>query len=113
MSFSSWNLRPSLVIAALLIPIPAQAADEVDFTEDIAPVLEQRCWDCHGEFAQESGLRLDRRAAVLRGGDSGLPAVVPGEPDKSYLLEAVSHQDPDLKMPLGGEKLPEQDIRDR
>ena len=37
-------------------------ADEIDFQRDIAPILEQRCWHCHGEDEQESGLRLDLRA---------------------------------------------------
>ncbi len=83
---------------------------DVDFQRDIAPILEERCWFCHGEDEQEAGLRLDRRVKLLRGGDSGLPAVVPGKPEKSYLIEVVKHLDPDVKMPPDEEKIPAKEI---
>ena len=75
------------------------SAEEIDFQRDIAPILEERCIYCHGEDEQESGLRLDRRADMLRGGDSGLAAVVAGKPEESYLIEVVKHLDPKVKMP--------------
>src|SRR5262249_25777369 len=52
---------------------------------------------CHGPKKQESGLRLDSRAALLRGGAGG-PVIVPGDPDRSRLLAAVRHEG-DLQMP--------------
>lgn len=85
-------------------------AQKIDFERDVAPILEDRCWYCHGEDDQESGLRLDSRPHMLRGGDSGLPAVVPGKPEKSYLLELVSHLDSELTMPPDEEKIPEKEI---
>ena len=86
-------------------------ADEIRFERDIAPILEERCWHCHGEDEQESGLRLDRRIKMLSGGDSGLPAIVPGKPEKSYLLEVVRHIDPDMKMPPDEDKIPDKEIK--
>ncbi|MFG0297742.1 MAG: PSD1 and planctomycete cytochrome C domain-containing protein, partial [Maioricimonas sp. JB045] len=77
---------------------------------DIAPILEERCWYCHGEEEQESGLRLDLRPHMLRGGDSGLAAIVPGHPEKSYLLDVVAHRDPDIKMPPDEDRIPEEEI---
>ena len=82
----------------------------VEFEKDIRPILEENCWHCHGEDEQESGLRLDKRAMMLRGGDYGLPTLVPGHPEKSYLIEVVEHRDPDMAMPTDGDKLPEQQI---
>jgi hypothetical protein len=105
--------KPSLFLVLVLhfsISSAASGADEVDFAREIAPILEERCLFCHGEDEQESGLRLDRRADVLRGGDYGLPAVVPGNPEKSYLIEVVSHQDPDLKMPPDEDRIPDEEI---
>ena len=86
------------------------AADNVDFKRDIAPILEERCWACHGEDEQESDLRLDLRAHMLRGGDSGLAAIVPGKPEKSYLMEVIKHLDPKVKMPPDEDKLPAEQI---
>ena len=98
-----------LCVAALQLP-QRLSADEVDFNRDIASILEERCWSCHGEDEQESGLRLDLRVKALRGGDSGLAAVVPGRPDKSYLIDVVRHLDADVKMPPDEDKMPPVEI---
>jgi len=89
--------------------MPSALTAPVDFGREIRPILEENCWHCHGPDEQESGLRLDKRAAMLAGGDYGLPAVVPGEPEKSYLLEVVNHVDPDMAMPPDEEILPQAD----
>lgn len=74
---------------------------EADFFErQIRPLLVENCQACHGPKQQKGGLRLDSRAGVLAGGDSG-PAVVPGQPQQSLLIEAVKHEG-DIKMPPNG-----------
>ncbi len=88
----------------------AESADEVDFQRDIAPILDNRCWGCHGEDEQESGLRLDLRPHMLHGGDSGLASVVPGKPEKSFLVEVINHVDEDTAMPPDEDKLPVEEI---
>ncbi len=89
----------------------SRAADaELKFEEDIAPILEARCWHCHGEDEQESDLRLDRRSRMLRGGDSGLAAVVPNKPQSSYLIEVIKHLDAGMEMPPDEDKLPPDEI---
>lgn len=85
-------------------------ADQVDFARDVEPILESNCWYCHGEEEQESGLRLDRRVKMLRGGDSGLAAVVPGDSKKSYLIEVIRHVDPEMAMPPEEDPLSDEDI---
>jgi hypothetical protein len=111
MSVCCSTLRRILTVVVFAVQLPLQTqADEVDFVRDIAPILEERCWGCHGEDEQESGLRLDRRAKMLRGGDSGLSAVVPGKPESSYLIEVINHLDPDVKMPPDEEKIPTKEI---
>jgi len=71
---------------------------ETLFSELVLPALESRCYDCHAETSDriKGGLLLDRRAGLLRGGDTG-PAVVPGNPTKSLLIQAIKHQE--IKMP--------------
>jgi hypothetical protein len=94
---------------------PAAQADDkarqVEFFEQrIRPVLVQHCYECHSAGAKElqANLQLDTQAGVLRGGDSG-PAVVPGKPEESLLLNALRQQD--FKMPPRG-KLPDAVIAD-
>ena len=111
MSFSNWKLQFGSAMIALVVLWPSKLqADKVDFKRDIAPILQLRCWDCHGEDEQESDLRLDRRAKMLKGGNSGVSAVVPGKPEKSYLIEVVKHLDPKVKMPPDEEKIPANEI---
>jgi hypothetical protein len=93
------------VIVALLALEPLSAcAAPIDFERDVWTILQVRCIQCHGPEKQKSSLRVDSRAALLKGGDSG-PAVVAGDPAKSYLLELVAAADGDLRMPPEGERL--------
>ena len=75
------------------------------FEARVRPILVDQCVKCHGPKKQSSGLRLDSREAMLKGGDSG-PAVVPSKADESLLIQAVSHTHAELKMPPSA-KLPE------
>ncbi|MEM9367881.1 MAG: PSD1 and planctomycete cytochrome C domain-containing protein [Planctomycetota bacterium] len=102
--------RLGLIFSWLLLNANPSFAAGVDFESEILPILEDRCLYCHGEDEHESGLRLDRRARMLRGGDSGLSAVVAGNPDDSYLLEVVKHLDAGMEMPPDEDKLPENEI---
>ena len=81
-----------------------------DFFESrIRPVLIEHCQSCHGSNKQSGGLRLDHRDALLLGGHTG-PAVIPGNPKDSLLVQAVRHTG-NYEMPPE-EKLPEPTIRD-
>ena len=67
------------------------------FRNQIKPILEKNCLQCHGD-EPEGGLRLTTRQALLNGGDSGA-AIVPGRPGESLLIQAVQRAHADLKMP--------------
>ncbi|MGF2075519.1 c-type cytochrome domain-containing protein, partial [Enterococcus casseliflavus] len=64
------------------------------------PILQRNCFECHSHDSGKAkgGLVLDSRTAILTGGDSG-PALVPGDPDKSLLIQAILYKNPDLQMP--------------
>ncbi len=68
------------------------------FEQQIRPILAQRCYECHGEKKQKSGLRLDNQAGFSRGGEGGA-LVVAGKPDESILIQAVRRTHADLEMP--------------
>ncbi len=93
-------MAPALLLLAILAPaLDDQAAADL-FEARVRPVLIGRCQRCHGPAKQQGGLRLDSRAAMLAGGDSG-PAVEPGDPDASPLIEAIRH-DGAIRMPPDG-----------
>jgi hypothetical protein len=94
-----------VAIFAIAAPRTSPAAEPDDpaefFEKHVRPVLVESCVNCHGAQKQSSGLRLDSRAALLEGGVNG-PAVVPGEPDQSLLIQAVRQTHHDIKMPPKG-----------
>lgn len=97
----------SVVLAALCawlgIADPAWAA--ADFRGDVQPILSARCFECHGAAKQKAGLRLDQKSSALRGGESGKPVVVAGQPGESPLFQRVTSSDADQVMPPKGERL--------
>ena len=66
--------------------LPPPAPDGVDFSGQVEPILRDRCYACHGATVQMNGLRLDERSHALKGGDSGLPSVIPGDSARSLLI---------------------------
>ncbi len=105
--------KPLLLSFALMtLALPAWAGDEagVEFFEKrIRPVLIKECYACHSAKAQTQGkmkgkLSVDSQAAPLKGGDSG-PAIVPGKPDESLLVEALNYDS--FEMPPQGKLKPE------
>ena len=85
-----------LVLAISLRPCPAAP---VDFTQDIQPLLNKHCAECHGGVKQKGGLMLTNRTRALQGGKSGDPLVVAGRPQESELYRRLTHHDPDERMP--------------
>lgn len=89
-----------MVSLVLLVgPVCSGMADTINFVRDVRPILESRCYACHGEAKQKSGLRLDIKAAAFRGGSGHAPDIIPGRPDQSPLLRFVRGDDPDMQMP--------------
>jgi cytochrome c553 len=97
-------LPTTLFAAAALVAAAARAAEPTPdqtkfFEEKVRPVLAENCFKCHSDKEQKGQLRLDRPDAALAGGESG-PAIVPGKPDESLLVEAINYKS--LEMPPTG-----------
>jgi hypothetical protein len=78
------------------------------FQDQVLPILQQRCYECHSHSGGQAkgGLMLDSRESWKIGGDSG-PAIVPGDLDNSPLVKAVHYDG--LMMPPTG-RLPDEEI---
>src|SRR5438067_2322411 len=79
--------KPSVTFVALLLVAPTLRAEDTN-QHDILPIVLRHCTACHGPRRQEAGLDLRTGAAMLRGGKSG-PAIVPGKPDASRLIQRI------------------------
>ena len=111
MAFHAFVVRVQLITAWILLTASSlviaegPAPDQVEFFEkNIRPVLIEHCYECHSALSEKlkGGLLLDNREAVRKGGESG-PAVVPGDPDASLVLQALRYEN--FEMPPKG-KLP-------
>lgn len=83
---------------------PKDTPEGIDFFEKrIRPVLSESCYGCHSmeTKAVMGGLYLDSKAGMRKGGSSGSPAIVPGDPEASLLIKAIRYTDSKLKMPPG------------
>src|SRR5436190_6357502 len=98
----------------LLVVVAASAASQASppapqpaeyFEAQVRPVLAANCYECHTD-QRMGGLRVDSRDALLKGGRTG-PAIVPGDPEKSLMIQAL-RQTGALKMPKGGHLKPEE-----
>ncbi|MBC23461.1 MAG: hypothetical protein CMJ32_06040 [Phycisphaerae bacterium] len=88
---------PLLVIAThAAVEQPPDPA--IDFRTDVLPILQTFCHQCHYGLRTKGRLGLDSREAMLKGGRSG-PAIIPGDPDGSLLIQRVTTRDPQDMMP--------------
>lgn len=93
---SSLNVRAALPIDESKLP-PA-AEKQVDFAQDIKPILDASCIRCHGPVKPKSGFRLDNRNSALKGGDNGVD-IIPGNSAKSPLIHFTAQLIADMEMP--------------
>lgn len=98
------SMRYFAVCSALMV-IPqiafAEEFAEIDFNQDIRPLLSDRCYSCHGpdENHREGGVRFDLAESVLGEADSGMIPIVPGKPDESEMLARILTKDASMQMP--------------
>ncbi|MFT3880473.1 MAG: DUF1549 domain-containing protein [Gemmatales bacterium] len=91
------------------MPVNDDKKPAIDFTQQIAPLFQKHCYQCHGPEKQKNGLRLDQREAALKGGDLG-QAIVPGQSSKSPLYRYVAGLEPDSIMPPKGPRLTKEEV---
>ncbi|HCS54861.1 MAG TPA: hypothetical protein DIW81_25295, partial [Planctomycetaceae bacterium] len=100
----STRLLNSIFIAVLCCFVQINecpAEEQIDFNQQIRPLLSDRCFACHGpdEEHREGGFRLDVQESAFGHGDSEETILVPGHPEKSLLIERITSEDSSLRMP--------------
>jgi len=93
---------------------PAAAAttpDEVSFFKHVLPIFrQQNCTGCHQPARRGGEYVMTAFAALLKGGESGSPAIVPGHPEKSYLVEQITPSGGKAEMPKDAKPLTETEV---
>jgi hypothetical protein len=91
-------------------PNPGGPPGKVSFTNEIAPILLQKCMACHSPDKSKGGYQLHTFEAFSKGGKSKAPAIVPGQPGQSKLFELITTADEDDRMPQKDDPLPASQI---
>jgi cytochrome c len=106
------------VVAAIGLALQSDLGDEqgaegvaletrqaVSFSEDVMPLFETHCWECHSEENAELGLKLDTYEGLMLGSDYGT-VLEPGDAAGSLLIDMVESGD----MPEDGDPVPPEDL---
>ena len=93
-------MRYLIIFSFLLsIQISLFSNEGIEYFENkVRPIFSEYCVECHGPKKQKSGLRLDSVEHILAGGETD-KLYVPGQPDTSYIVEAIKRIDEDFEMP--------------
>src|SRR5215467_3044031 len=97
-----------LVVGAYFIH--RRSGEEVHFSRDIRPILNQNCMPCHGGVRQKNGVSFLFREEALGTGKSGKRTIVPGKPDQSELIARITSSDSEARMPYHAPPLSAQQI---
>lgn len=109
-----WNAASVLADTPVVPSVSGDHAAEMTagtklFRDHVRSILVDKCVDCHGGNSIESGFNITTRESMLRGGDSGTPAVVPRNAKASLLYRLITHEE-EPTMPLEASKLKPQEI---
>ena len=97
------------IVVAFVAEHAFAQADPVSFEQEVLPLLEKRCNECHHPAESGGGLDLTQRSTMRRGGDDLGPAIIPGKPDNSPLVQ-VLHKAGEYFIPKNGAPLEKVEI---
>lgn len=98
------------LLAALVVTTGLIGHKKVDYNTEVKPLFNKKCISCHGGVKKESGFSLLFRSEALGKTESGKPAIVPGDPDKSEMIRRITTNDPEDRMPYKHAPLSDKEI---
>ncbi len=108
-----WTLLVStflIFVYAIWITFNPLSSDKVDFNAEVRPILNKKCITCHGGVKRSGGFSLLFRSEALSVNESGKRAIVPGDPHTSEMLQRITSDDSEERMPPEGDPLSEEEV---
>lgn len=110
----SWNIILSMSVVLLFVALGiwqcGTPGPSISYNEHIRPIFNKNCLACHGGVRKNGGFSLLFEEDAFAATESGQPAIVPGNHKKSELYRRLNHTDPELRMPLDGKPLTEEEV---
>lgn len=102
-----WGI--SVIVVSLII-YASTRKQEVDYSTDVKPILNQHCISCHGGVKKNAGFSLLFEDEAMAATESGHPAIVPGDADGSEFISRLKEKDPEVRMPYNKPPLNKEEI---
>ena len=100
-----------LIGVVVYVTFNASQEHQIDFNRDIRPILNNNCLGCHGGVKKSGQFSLLFEEEAFQPNESGMPAIIPGDPQSSELIDRIKHHDPEMRMPLDAEPLKPEEIK--
>ena len=100
-----------LLVGIILVHQWISASSTIDYSTQVKPIINKKCIGCHGGVKKNGGISFLFREELITAGESGRMAVVPGQPQQSEIIRRITHADPELRMPLEGDALSEEEVK--
>ncbi len=97
-------IAPKLILTTVSLLGLTTALPALDFVHEVAPILKEHCADCHLGTKKKGGFSMNTRSLLIAGSENGA-VIEPGHADKGLLLEAVTSDDEDVRMPPKGKRV--------
>ncbi|MDG1885390.1 MAG: hypothetical protein P8I71_08090 [Flavobacteriaceae bacterium] len=101
---------PLFILLVLTLLIGCQREKAVDFNTDIKPIINKKCISCHGGVKKNGGFSFLFESEALGNTEEGSPAIIPGNSQKSRLIQRLKEKDLDLRMPFEKPALSEEEL---
>jgi len=98
------------IFAVLLFAQSCKNSEQVDFSTQIKPILNNKCITCHGGVKKNGGFSVLFEEEAFADTKSGKPAIIPGDASGSELIKRLHEDDPELRMPYEKPKLSDEEI---
>jgi mono/diheme cytochrome c family protein len=98
------------ILALALAEFATCQAEPIDFVRDVRPIFQEHCYSCHGAEKQKSNLRLDIKSEAFKGGDNYGPSIIANNPSDSPLLQLLTSEDKNERMPPEGAGLSDKQL---
>ncbi|MBL6704564.1 MAG: PSD1 domain-containing protein [Planctomycetaceae bacterium] len=108
-TFNACTVLCTMILCSLPTQRTTGAPDDTFFEKQVRPLLVKRCYKCHSGTKTSGSLALDSRAGWQRGGESG-PAIMPGQPESSLLVQAINYDGLEMPPNKAGGKLSDAEI---
>ena len=101
----------TIFISLVVLFYVVKPENEVDFSADVKPILNKHCISCHGGVKKTAGFSVLFESEALGETQSGKPAIIPGNSNKSEFIKRLKYTDPEMRMPYKKPPLSKAEIK--